>query len=157
MDRWEFRGDIGGLKSILVDEDISLTGLCDKIYAKLGLSRDTMDLLLSYMPPLNKKCSLLVLKDDEDVAALLASRSNSSCKIPLGVILEPTEVCAYKKSGQESLDTNCSHDGFHYNYFNVDYCDSVPTDVNCSRPKLPVFQNVERESNNKSRRTHSLQ
>ena len=75
-DRWEFRGGIGGLKSILVDEDISLRGLFDKMYAKLGLSRDTIDLVLSYSPPLNKKCSLLVLKGDEDVAALLASRSD---------------------------------------------------------------------------------
>ena len=72
-DCWEFRGGIGGLKSILVEEEISLRGLIDKIYAKLGLSKDTMDLVLSYTPPLNKKCSLLVLKDHEDVAALLAS------------------------------------------------------------------------------------
>ena len=66
-------GDVGGLKSILVDEDISLTDLCDKIYAKLGLSRDTMKLFLSYMPPLNKKCRSLVLTNDEDVATLLVS------------------------------------------------------------------------------------
>ena len=46
-DHWEFREDVGGLKSILVKEDISLTDLCDKIYIKLGLSRDTMELLLS--------------------------------------------------------------------------------------------------------------
>ena len=38
-DYWEFRGGIGGLKSILVEEGISLRGLFDKIYAKLGLSR----------------------------------------------------------------------------------------------------------------------
>ena len=81
-DRWEFKGGVGGLKSILVEEDISLAGLFDKIYGKLGLSSDTMDLVLSYSPPLNKKCSPLVLKDDEDVAALLASRSDSTCKIP---------------------------------------------------------------------------
>ena len=91
-DRWEFRGGIGGLKSISVEEEISLRGLIDKIYAKLGLSKDTMDLVLSYTPPLNKKCSPLVLKDDEDVAALLASRSDSTCKIPLGVIVERTDV-----------------------------------------------------------------
>ena len=36
-DRWEFRGGIGGLKSILVKEDISRRGLIEKIYAKLGL------------------------------------------------------------------------------------------------------------------------
>ena len=72
-DRWEFRGGIGGLKSILVEEDILLTSLFDKSYAKLGLSRVTMDLILSYSPPLNKKYSLLVLNDNEDVVALLAS------------------------------------------------------------------------------------
>ena len=143
-DLWEFRGGIGGLKSILVEEDISLRGLFDKIYDKLRLSRDTMDLVLSYSPPLNKKCSPLVLKDDEDVAALLASRSDSTCKIPLGVIVELTEICAYEKSGQESLDDTYgshdgSHDGFRENYFNVDYFDFEPTDVGTSRPKLPVF------------------
>ena len=84
-DRWEFKEGVGGLKSILVEEDISLAGLFDKIYGKLGLSSDMMDLVLSYSPPLNKKCSPLVLKDDEDVAALLASRSDSTCKIPLGL------------------------------------------------------------------------
>ena len=93
-DRWEFRGDISGLKSILVEDDILLTGLCDKIYAKLGLSRDTMDLILSYLSLLNKKYSPLVLKEDEDVAVLLTSQSDSSCKIPLGVIIEPKKVCA---------------------------------------------------------------
>ena len=61
-DRWEFRGSIGGLKSILVEEEISLRGLIDKIYAKLGLSKDTMDLVLSYTTPLNKKCSPLCLE-----------------------------------------------------------------------------------------------
>ncbi|KAL5542415.1 hypothetical protein UlMin_010125 [Ulmus minor] len=107
-----------------------------------------MDLVLSYSPPLNKKCSPLVLKDEEDVAALLASRSDSTCKIPLGVIVEPTEVCAYEKSSQESSDdTDGSHDGFRDNYFDVDYCDSEPTDVGSSRQKLPVFQNVERTEN----------
>ena len=147
-DCWEFKGDIGGLKSILVEEDISLAGLFDKNYAKLGLSRDTMDLVLSYSPPLNKKCSPLILKDDEDVAALLASRSDSTCKIPLGVIVEPTKVCAYEKSRQESSDdTDGYHDGFRDNYFDVDYCDSEPTDIGSSRQKLPVFQNVKRTSN----------
>ncbi|KAL5572822.1 hypothetical protein UlMin_022419 [Ulmus minor] len=107
-----------------------------------------MDLVLSYTPPLNKKCSPLVLKDDEDVAALLASRSDSTCKIPLGVTVEPTEVCAYEKSGQESSDdTDGSHDGFRDNYFDVDYCDSEPTDVGSSRQTLPVFRNAKRTSN----------
>ncbi|KAL5542079.1 hypothetical protein UlMin_009789 [Ulmus minor] len=130
-DRWEFKGGVGGLKSILVEVDISLAGLFDKIYGKLGLSSDTMDLVLSYSPPLNKKCSPLVLKDDEDVAALLASRSDSTCKIPLGVIVKPTEVCAYEKSSQESSDdTDGSHDGFRDNYFD-----------------LPVFRNMERTEN----------
>ena len=46
-DRWEFRGDVGGLKSILVEKDLSLTDLRDKIHAKLGLRRDTMELFLS--------------------------------------------------------------------------------------------------------------
>ena len=143
-DRWEFKGGVGGLKSILVEEDISLAGLFDKIYGKLGLSRDTMDLVLSYSPPLNKKCSPLVLKDDEDVAALLASRSDSTCKIPLGVTVEPTEVCAYEKSSQESSnDTDVSHDGSHdgfrENYLDVDYCDFKPTDVGSSRKTLPIF------------------
>jgi len=111
-----------------------------------------MDLLLSYSPPLNKKCNLLVLKDDEDVAALLASRTDSSCKIPLGVIIEPMEVCTYEKSSHESSDDTDglhegSHDGFHDNYFDVDYCDSKPIDVGSLRPKLPVFWNVEQASN----------
>ncbi|KAL5560742.1 hypothetical protein UlMin_036953 [Ulmus minor] len=111
-----------------------------------------MDLVLSYTPPLNKKCSPLVLKDDEDVAALLASRSDSTCKIPLGVTIEPTEVCTYEKSGQESSDDtdgshDGSHDGFRDNYLDVDYCDSEPTDVVSSRQTLPVFRNVERTSN----------
>ncbi|KAL5552409.1 hypothetical protein UlMin_002585 [Ulmus minor] len=81
-----------------------------------------MDLVLSYTPSLNKKCSPLVLKDDEDVVALLASRSDSTCKIPLGVTVEPTEVCVYEKSRQESSDDtdglhDGSYDGFRDNYF----------------------------------------
>lgn len=149
-DRCDFREELDGVKSILVEEDISLTILCDKIYAKLGLSRDTMNLVLSYSPPLNKKCRPLVLKDDEDVAALLASRSDSTCKIPLGVIIEPKEVYAYENRGQESSDDtdgshDGSHDGFHDNYFDVDYYDSEHTDV--SSLKLTVFRNLEHASN----------
>ena len=68
-----------------------------------------MDLLLSYSPPLNKKCIPLVLKDDKDVATLLTSRSDSTCKIPLEVIIEPTEVWAYEKSSQESSDDRMVH------------------------------------------------
>ncbi|KAL5545585.1 hypothetical protein UlMin_005272 [Ulmus minor] len=54
--------------------------------------------------------------------------------------------------GLESSDDmdgshDSSYDGFHDNYFNVDYCDFEPTDVGSSRPKLPVFLNVERTSN----------
>ena len=75
----------------------------------------------------------------------LASRSDSTCKIPLGVPVEPTEVCAYEKSSQESSnDMDGSHDGYHDgfrdNYFNVDYCDSEPTIVGSSRLKLPVLR-----------------
>ena len=86
-----------------------------------------MDLLLSYLPPPNKKCSPLFLKDNKDVAALLASQSDISCKMPLGVIIEPTEVCVYEKSSQESSNDieglhDGSHDGFYDNYFDVDYC-----------------------------------
>lgn len=100
------------------------------------------------MPPLNKKYRPLVLKDGEDVATLLTSWSDSFCKIPLGVIVESTEVCAYNMSGQESLDdTDGSHDGFYDNYFNIDYCDSKPSHVSSSRPKLSIFQNVEQASN----------
>ncbi|KAL5581296.1 hypothetical protein UlMin_013738 [Ulmus minor] len=52
------------------------------------------------------------------------------------------------KSGQESSDdTDGSHDGFCDNYFDVDYCDSEPTDVGSSRQTLPVFRNAERTSN----------
>ncbi|KAL5577335.1 hypothetical protein UlMin_019034 [Ulmus minor] len=57
---------------VLVEEDISLTNLHDKINAKLGLSRDTIKSFFSYMPPLNKNCRPLILKDDEDVVVLLA-------------------------------------------------------------------------------------
>ena len=70
-----------------------------------------MELFFSYMPPLNKNCKPLVLKDDEDVAALLASRSNSSCKIPLGVIVEPKEVYADDKNGEESDDDEGKGEG----------------------------------------------
>ena len=86
-----------------------------------------MVLLLSYSPPLNKKCSPLVLKDDKEVVALLASWSNSTCKIPLRVIIEPIEVYADEKNGEESNNNtdslhDGSHDGFYDNYFDVDYC-----------------------------------
>ena len=56
------------------------------------------------MPPLNKKYRPLILKDEEDVAALLASWSNSFYKIPLRVIVEPKEVCADDKSDKEFDD-----------------------------------------------------
>ena len=129
----------------MVEEEISPRGLIEKIYTKLGLSKDKMDLVLSYTPPLNKKCRPIVLKEDEDVVALLASMFDCSCKIPLGVTVEPTEVCAYEKSGQESSDDadgshDGSHDGFRDNYLDVDYCDSEPTDVSSSRQKLPFFE-----------------
>ena len=66
------------------------------------------------MPPLNKKCKPLVLNDDKDVKALLASQSDSSCKIPLGVIVETIEVYTEKKSEEKSNDeTDGSNDEFH--------------------------------------------
>ena len=53
-----------------------------------------------------------------------------------------------RRANQESSDDpDCSHDGFRDNYFDVDYCDSEPTDVGSSRQKLPVFRNVERTEN----------
>ena len=48
-DRWVFRAIQGHIKVILVEEDISFVDFIDKIYAKLGVSKDTYEISLSYM------------------------------------------------------------------------------------------------------------
>ena len=50
-------------KIILVEEDISFVGFVDKIYSKLGLSKDTLELSLSYLPQIIGKSSLIFHKD----------------------------------------------------------------------------------------------
>ena len=51
-DCWVFNGIDRDSKIILVEEDISFVGFVDKIYSKLGLSRDTFELSLIDLPPL---------------------------------------------------------------------------------------------------------
>ena len=45
-----FRASEGRSKVILVEEDISFMDFVDKMYAKLGVSRDMFKISLSYMP-----------------------------------------------------------------------------------------------------------
>ena len=56
-DRWVFRESEGHSKVILVEENISFVDFIDKIYAKLGVSKNTYEISLSYMPQLNGKMS----------------------------------------------------------------------------------------------------
>ena len=49
-DRWVFKASDGRSKVILVEEDISFVDFVNKMYAKLGVSRDMFEISLSYMP-----------------------------------------------------------------------------------------------------------
>ena len=60
-DCWIFRASQGHSKVILVEEDISFVDFVDKIYAKIGVSKDMFRISLSYLPQLNGKMSPLFL------------------------------------------------------------------------------------------------
>ena len=46
--RCVFKGNSGERKIILVEEDISFVSFVEKFYAKIGASRDTFNVSLSY-------------------------------------------------------------------------------------------------------------
>ena len=72
-DHLEFKGNDGASKTILVKEDISFMAFLDKIYAKLGLSRDMFELSLIFLPQMIQKSQPVFIKANDDVAMLLAS------------------------------------------------------------------------------------
>ena len=86
-DHWIFRASQGHSKVILVEEDISLVDFIDKIYAKLGVSKDTYEISLSYMSQLNEKMSSFFITTYDDVELLLDSRNEKLYKNPLNVTL----------------------------------------------------------------------
>ena len=63
---WVFNGKNGERNVILVEEDISFVGFLKKFFAKIGVSRDTFDVSLSYLPNLNGKTSPIFIRMDED-------------------------------------------------------------------------------------------
>ena len=91
-DRWVFRASQGHSKVILVEEDISFVDFVDKIYAKIGVSKDMFRISLSYLPKLNKKMSPFFITTNDNVKLLLDSRNEKICKNPLNVILVPKEI-----------------------------------------------------------------
>ena len=89
-DYWVFRVSQGHSKVILVKEDISFVDFVDKIYAKLGVSRDMLGISLSYLPQLNGKMSpFFFITANDNVEFLLDSQNEKICKNPLNVTLVP--------------------------------------------------------------------
>ena len=71
----------------MVEEDISFVGFVKKIYAKIGASRDTFDVSVSYLPHLIGKTSLIFIKTNEDVEIFFEERNERIYKIPLKVVV----------------------------------------------------------------------
>ena len=74
-DHWVYRASDGRSKVVLVEEDISFVDFVDKMYAKLGVSRNMFEISLSYMPQLNGKMSPFLITTNDDVKLLLNSSS----------------------------------------------------------------------------------
>ena len=134
--RWVFNGKDGESKIILVEEDISFVGFIEKIYAKIGVSRDTFDVLLSYLPYLIGKTSPTFIRMNEDIEIFFEERNESICKIPLKVIVISKSPSVNEDSDDESDDADDDtrdlslpngRGGFHNTLFNIDY---LATDQN---------------------------
>ncbi|KAL5580592.1 hypothetical protein UlMin_013034 [Ulmus minor] len=146
--RWVFNGKDGESKIILVEEDISLVGFVDNIYSKIGASRDTFNVSLSYLPDLNGKTSPIFIRTDEDFEIYFQDRKDRICKLPLKVIVISKSPFINEDSDEESDDADDDtgdlslHDGgggFHDTWFDVDYLANDQIDVGTSRTKLPVY------------------
>ena len=103
-DRWVFKVSKGYNEVIVVEEDISFVDFVDKMYAKLGVSRDMFEISLSYMPQLNGKMNPFFITTDDDVELLLDSRNEKMCKNPLNVTLLPKGVSVNDNIWEDSND-----------------------------------------------------
>ena len=124
--RWVFNGKNDDSKIILVNEDISFVGFVEKIYSKIGASRDTFDVSLSYLPDLNGKTIPIFIRMDEDFEIYFQDRIDGIWKIPLKVIVIPKGDSINEDSDDAEDDTgNLSlHNGgggFHDTWFSIDY------------------------------------
>ena len=136
----------------MVEEDISFVGFVEKIYAKIGASRDTFDISLSYLLYLIEKTSPIFIRIDEDVEIFFEERNERICKIPLKVVLIPKGEIVNKDNDDDSDDAEDDtrdlslHDGgggFHDTWFDIDYLVTNQNEVGTSRTKLPLYRIVE--------------
>ena len=136
----------------MVEEHILFVDFVDKIYAKLGVSKDMYEISLSYMPKLNGKMSPFFITTDDDVELLLDFRNEKLCKNPLNVILVPKGVNVNDDIGEDSdkesnndVEDFCLHEGrgeIHDTFFDVDFLETDEIEVGTSRTKLSVIRNV---------------
>ena len=114
----------------MVEEDISFVGFVEKIYSKIGASRYTFDVSLSYLPHLIGKTSPIFIRTDEDIEIFFGERNGKICKIPLMVIVISKGGTVNEDSDDDSDDAEDDmgdlslHDGggeFHDTWFDVDY------------------------------------
>ena len=136
----------------MVEEDISFVDFVDKMYAKLGVSRDMFEISLSYIPQLNGKMSPFFITTDDDVELLFDSQNEKMCKNPLNVTLFPKGVSVNDDIGKDSDDEGNNGEDFfsqysggemHDTFFDVDFVETNQNEVGTSRIKLPVHCNVE--------------
>ena len=103
---WVFNGKDGESKIILVEEDISFVGFVEKIHSKIGASRDTFDVSLSYLPDLNGKTSPIFIRMDEDFEIYFEDRKDGICKFPLKVIIISKSPSVKEDSNEDSDDAD---------------------------------------------------
>ena len=86
-DHWVFNENNGESMIILVEEDISFVGFVEKSYAKIGVSKDTFDVSLSYLPHLIRKTSPIFIMTNEDIEIFFEEMNERIYKISLKVIV----------------------------------------------------------------------
>ena len=127
-------------------------GFVEKIYAKIGASKDTFDVSLSYLPYLNGKTNPIFIRTNEDFEIYFQHWNDEICKFPLKIIIIPKGDSVNEDNDEGSDDAeNDTRDlslyngggEFHDTWFDVDFLATDQNDVGTSRMKFPVYRIVE--------------
>ncbi len=79
-------------------------GFVEKIYAKIGASRDAFDLSLSYQLDLIRKTSPIFIRMDEDFEIYFQDKKDEICKFPLKVTVISKSPSVNEDSDEDSDD-----------------------------------------------------